>query len=58
MPAGAKAHEVYAHELGHAFGLGHTFTEVSGGIVARKSGHIMHESISGLGWDDEGIPGR
>lgn len=48
---------VVVHELGHAFNLGHTYTPLGGtGLIARKSGQVMHPKLSGLGWGDEGIP--
>lgn len=46
---------VVAHELGHAFNLGHTYTPAVGGSVARQTGHIMHPDIRQTGWGDEGV---
>ena len=44
-----------AHELGHAFGYGHTFTQIGCGLHSTKSGHIMNPDIVSVGWDAEGI---
>lgn len=47
---------VCAHEIGHSFNKGHTYTEVGNtGVVARKKGEIMHPSIFDVGWSASGL---
>ncbi len=46
---------VLTHELAHALGHGHTSTALPGPFIAQKTGHLMHPSTEGIGWDTTGM---
>lgn len=45
-----------AHELVHALGYGHSYTTVSRGVVAHKTGELMNPSLRASGWGFGGLP--
>lgn len=48
---------VLAHEIVHALGYGHSATRLVRGVIAHKSGELMHPSLASSGWGMSGISG-